>query len=381
MRVVAGVLGVAGILLILRESFETTVLPRRVTRPYRFSRGYITITWALWRFIAARLPAGKRRENFLSVFGPLSILVLFGLWVVVLVFSFALLHWGLATPINPRGPEDFGIYLYLSGVTLFTLGPGDVAATEAVGRFLTVSEAGLGLGFLAVIISYLPVLSQASSGREVAINMLDARAGSPPSVAEVLTRMAQEKNLRAAGGMLREWERWAAELLESHLSFPVLSFYRSQHDNQSWVAALTFVLDTCAVIIAAVEDADRYQAQLTFAMTRHAAVDLALISQAPPRMNPVDRLPPDRRRQLWRQLRAAGVRLRDGEAVDEKLRELRELYEPFVAALAERFLFRLPPILPDKEPVDNWQTSAWTRRAAGIGGLPVLQGETGDHFD
>jgi hypothetical protein len=169
--------------------------------------------------------------------------------------------------------------------------------------------------------------------------------------------------------------------LEGSLSFPVLSYYRSQHDNQSWVGTLTFILDTSAVLIAAVEDADRYQAQLTFAMARHAAVDLALIFQTPPRMKPADRLPPERRRQLWRQLRASGVRLRDGVAVDDKLQELRELYEPFVEALAERFLFRLPPILPEKEPVDNWQTSAWTRRAAGIGGLPVLQGETGDHFE
>jgi hypothetical protein len=237
----------------------------------------------------------------------------------------------------------------------------------------------MGFGFMAVIIGYLPVLFQAFSRREVTISLLDARAGSPPSAAQFLLRLARTERFEAVEPFLAEWERWAAELLESHLSFPVLSFYRSQHDNQSWLAALTTVLDTCAFFIAGVKGAVPYQAQLTFAMARHAAVDLALVFRTPPQAPDPDRLPAGELLRLREMLREAGLPLRDGSAFDQKLAGLRALYEPFVNALAQFLLFRLPPVVPEKQTVDNWQTSAWMRRSPGIGRLPAVDGD--DHFD
>src|SRR5262249_4912734 len=151
-----------------------------------------------------------------------------------------------------------------------------------LGRALAVVEAGIGFGFLAVIIGYLPALYQAFSRRETAISLLDARAGSPPTAGEFLRRLGLAGGAAAAEPLLAEWERWAAELLESHLSFPVLSFYRSQHDNQSWLSTLSTILDTCSVLLVGVKGAGAYQAQLTFAMARHAAVDLALVFRTPP---------------------------------------------------------------------------------------------------
>src|SRR5262249_5701683 len=153
-------------------------------------------------------------------------------------------------------------------------------------------EAGLGYGFLAVSISYLPVLYQAFSRREATISLLDARAGSPPTAGELLRRLGAARNVTGLGPcpLLVEWERWACELLETHLSYPVLGYYRSQHDNQSWVAALTCILDTSALLIAGVDGADSYQARLTFAMARHAAVDLALVTQTAPVSPQPDRL-------------------------------------------------------------------------------------------
>jgi hypothetical protein len=139
------------------------------------------------------------------------------------------------------------------------------------------------------------------------------------------------------------------------------------------------ILDTCSLVIAGVHGADPYQAQLTFAMARHTVVDLALVFRTPPR-SPPDRLPPERLSQLRTRLRAAGLVLAEGESVDAKLAELRELYEPFVNALADALLFRLPPIVPDKPPVDNWQSTAWTGRAPGFGMLPRNQG-VDEHFD
>jgi hypothetical protein len=241
-----------------------------------------------------------------------------------------------------------------------------------------VAEAGLGFGFLAVVISYLPILYQAFSHREITISLLDARAGSPPTAGELLRRQAAARSLDGLGPLLAEWERWAAELLESHLSYPVLSYYRSQHDNQSWLAALTTILDTCALVIAGVEGADGYQARLTFAMARHAVVDLALVFQTPPLPPDPDRLPPADLARLRDVLRAAGIVVRDGPAVEQALAELRALYEPFVSALAAYFLFALPPFQPAGPSVDNWQTSAWTRRSPGLGALPAADGD--DHF-
>src|SRR5262249_34012551 len=155
---------------------------------------------------------------------------------------------------GPAGEQPgLATYLYLSGTTFFTLGYGDVTPVGPFGRVLAVAESGLGFGFMAVIIGYLPVLFQAFSRREVTISLLDARAGSPPSAAQFLLRLARTERVDAVEPFLAEWERWAAELLESQLSFPVLSYYRSQHDNQSWLAALTTVLDTCAFLIAGVK--------------------------------------------------------------------------------------------------------------------------------
>jgi hypothetical protein len=369
------------ILFILAEAFETIVQPRRVTHGYRFTRLFYRQIWRLWRTLAGRLAPGRRREAFLSIFGPMSILALFGTWVVGLIFAFALLPWSLGTPLRcPDEPVDFGTYLYMSGVTFFTLGYGDVTPATWPGRLLAVTETGMGFGFLAIIIGYLPVLYQAFSTREATISMLDARAGSPPSTAQLLLRVAQARDLAAIRSFLAEWERWASELLSSHLSFPVLSYYRSQHDNQSWLAALTMILDTCALLIVAVSGADTYQAQLTFAMARHAAVDLALVFRTAPLPPDRDRLPGSRLQQLRELLVQQGLELREEAGTEAKLAELRAMYEPFVNALAQYLLFTLPPILPERQTVDNWQSSAWTRRVAGIGKLPgVAAGD--EHFD
>jgi hypothetical protein len=369
------------LVVILWDSFEVMIFPRRVTRAFRPARLYYRMSWRLWRLVACRMKRGRRRETFLSVFGPLSLLGLFATWIFFLIVGFAVLHWSLATPMHtPDEHSDFGVYWYLSGTTFFTLGYGDVTPAQPLGRFLAVVEAGLGFGFLAVIIGYLPVLFQAFSRRETTITLLDARAGSPPSAAQLLLRAAHARQVEAAGPFLEEWERWAGELLESHLSFPGLSFYRSQHDNQSWLAALTTILDTCALLLSVVRSKHAYQAQLTFAMARHAAVDLALVFKTPPHSPDPDRLPPERCHVVAKLLRDAGLELAEGEAAVKHFAELRAMYEPFVNALAEFLLLELPPLLIERTTVDNWQTTAWARRAPGIGKL-TLPPDTDEHFD
>jgi hypothetical protein len=265
--------------------------------------------------------------------------------------------------------------VYLSGTTFFTLGYGDVTPTGTSGRVIAVLEAGLGFAFLALIIGYLPVIYQAFSRREASISLLDARAGSPPSATELLRRHGQ--NIPELELLLRDWERWAADLLESHLSYPVLCYYRSQHNNQSWLTALTAILDASALVIIGIDGAPKRQAQLTFAMARHAVVDLAQIFDAAPRALTMDRLSPDELYRLRTALGAAGVKVAAGVSAEQRLSELRGMYEPFVSTLSDFLLISLPPWIPPAESFDNWQTSRWGRIA---GLMQQEQVEPKEHF-
>src|SRR5579864_1480054 len=294
MALAATICGLAVVGVILWDVFETIILPRRVTRRFRLVRLFYRYTWIPWSGVARAIRRGGRRESFLSYFGPLSLLALFVVWAVGLIFAFALLHFGAGSAISPGANEHRGFLadFYLSGTTFFTLGLGDVTPQTELARVITVMEAGIGFGFLAVVISYLPVLYGAFSRREVNISLLDARAGSPPTASELLQRHTQPQSVAALEQYFHDWETWAAELMESHLSYPVLCYFRSQHQNQSWLAALTTILDVCAVIMAAGERDLSWQARLTFAISRHAVVDLAQVMSIPPKPPDTDRLSP-----------------------------------------------------------------------------------------
>jgi hypothetical protein len=353
MKMVAAITGFAIVFVVLWDAFETIILPRRVKRKFRLTRLYYLSTWRLWSALARSFPRWKRREAYLSFFGPLSLLFLLVLWAAGLIAGFSLLHWAAGDA------ADLGTSLYFSGTNFFTLGLGDITPRTPVAKLLTVSEAGTGFAFLAIMIGYLPVIYQAFSRREINISLLDARAGSPPAAGELLRRHANEQGMEALRQLLHEWERWSAELLESHLSYPVLAYFRSQHNNQSWVAALTTILDVCALVMAGLEGACGCQAKLTFAMARHAVVDLAQIFSAPPRKPEHDRLPPADLERLRHDLSSVGLQLAKGPETDQRLRELRRMYEPYVGALSRRLLLPLPPWIKPPAQRDNWETSGW----------------------
>src|SRR5581483_1779733 len=210
-----------------------------------------------------------------------------------------------------------------------------------------------------LVVGYLPAFYQSLSRRETAITLLDARAGSPPSGLELIVRYAREGDIDGLARLLADWETWAAELLESHLSYPLLAFFRSQHDNQSWLAALTAVLDACSLVLSGIEGIPARPARLTFAIARHAAVDLCQVMVLQPCLDHADRLPPDQLANVCSALTAAGVPMRpDGEAV-RKLAQLRGSYEPYVFALSDRLLMPLPPWIPPPTAKDDWIATAW----------------------
>src|SRR6266566_4903321 len=178
---VAILVGLALIATGLWDAFETVVLPRRVSRRVRLARVFYRLTWRPYATYARRIGDDARRETYLSFYGPLSLVLLVGVWAFVLVLGFGVLIWA-------DGQGDFGTDLYLSGTTFFTLGLGDVVPHSGVARVLTVTEAGTGFGFLALVIGYLPIVYQMFARREMNVSLLDQRAGSPPTAAELLRR-------------------------------------------------------------------------------------------------------------------------------------------------------------------------------------------------
>ena len=358
-RVIA-VLGFVLIVITLWDVFETIVLPRRVTRRVRLTRLFYRFTWRPWQGIAKRIRKKRRRETLLGIYGPLSLLMLLVFWAVTVIFGFALLHWSIGSRIA-QIPSDRNFFtdLYYSGTTFFTLGLGDIAPFGAAARAVTVMEASIGFGMLALVIGYLPVLYQAFSRREVNISMLDARAGTPPTAVELLRRHQEANSMASLDEWLRDWEMWAADLMESHLSYPVLCFFRSQHDNQSWLAALSTVLDTCSLVMVGIDGLPKWQAQLTFKMARHALVDISQIFNTSPVTGDGSRLAGEQLIEMRQVLRDSGVELSNESEDDRTLGELREMYEPYTRVLSQYLLMPLPGWMPQKRASDNWQTSAW----------------------
>lgn len=356
--------GAAIFLIVLWDAFEAIILPRRVTRKFRLARLFYKSTWHTWRFLMCLVPSRKRREALLGFYGPLSLLVLVAVWAVGLVFGFGLMQYGAGSAVNATGGgPSFLTDIYLSGTTFFTLGLGDVIPRSGLARALVVTEAGFGFGFLAAVIGYLPFIYGSFSEREVDISLLDSRAGTPPTAGELLRRHSYPHGQEALRELLKDWERWSAELMESHLSYPVLAYFRSQHDNQSWIASLTAILDTCALVMVGIEGACEKQAGLTFAIARHAVADLSQVFGTAPKTLPQDRLPREELRHIRDILAQNGLKLRDGDEADLRLDELRRMYEPFVHSLAAYLNQTLPPWIPQKKGKDNWQTSAWGRSA------------------
>jgi len=389
-NIFVGVVGGVIIFVVLLDAFETVVLPRRVTRHFRITAWFYRRTWIPWIRIARAIKSPSRRQNFLGYFGPLSLILLLFFWAAGLILGFALLQHGIGGHEHLGGEAiTFGKILYHSGETFFTLGYGDIVPTSGWARALSVAEAGMGFAFLGVVIGYIPVVYSSFSRREIQISMLDAQAGSPPTATELLVRLVGRTDgphldQRVLDEVLRAWERWSAELLESHISYPVLSFFRSQHSNQSWLGALTIMLDVSSLVLTGIEGIHPGQAKLTFAMARHAAVDLAQLVNARYVPDAPERLPESDLHGLRETLNNAGLKLRSDDAARQKLERLRSMYEPYVHSTSLNLMLSLPPWRYSEKGKDNWQSGPWDRviqaRSLGALGHAAVVPRIDDHF-
>lgn len=363
---------ICGVLLlgvVLLDAFQSIILPRRPVGRFRITRLFFLATWRPWRAVTSRLGPRSLRDHLYSIYGPLSLLILFFVWALLLTLGFALIFFGLhvafhdETQSTPMHWPHFRSCLYVSGTTLFTLGMGDVTPVTGLARLLTVLEAGIGLAFIALVIGYVPLLYSTFSQREVLVALLDARAGSPPTAAELLLRHSFDEGPLVLRQLLADWERWCAEVLETHISYPILCYYRSQHDNQSWLAALVAVLDTCALLITMMDGERTRQAQLTFAIGRHTLVDLVHVLhlealEANLRHAPLTRLQDQELGQLCAALEGTGFSPCDDFESRERLCALRKLYEPYACALADNLRLTMPSWVAP--PAAARQNDAWT---------------------
>lgn len=366
MQILTLIGGIACLFFALLDAFQTVILPRRATGRFRITRIFYIVTWAPWSWLSSRIKDERKRETMLSIYGPLSLVLLIVIWASALVVGFALIFYSQGSPfLDPLG-RTVGLRsdMYVSGTTLFTLGLGDVVPQQYIIRDLVILEAGMGLGFVAVVIGYFPVLYGAFSRREVSISLLDARAGSPPTAVELLQRHSFDGGNAALIVLLEEWERWSAELLESHISYPLLCYFRSQHTHQSWLGALTAILDTCALLISGVQEHPARQAQLTFAMARHALVDLAQVFSRTPIKDMADRLPEDQFRLVYDKMCQSGVRLCRDAHSSVRLLQMRQLYEGYAESLSRYLCMSLPPWVAEHPHKDNWLSVARLRAEA-----------------
>jgi len=268
------ILGIVVVFYILNDVFQSVVVPRPTPARYRLTRWVVRPGWRTWRALGLRARSSGQRERVLGVFAPLVVVVLLVLWLSGLVAGFGLIFYGLRTHLHPV-VQDFPTALYFSGTSVLTIGFGDFVATSGLARLLALAAGGTGLGTIALAISFLFSLYGSFQRREILIVTLDARAGAPPSGVNLLETMAKLGMVDELPRLFGEWEKWGAEVLDSHLAYPVLAYFRSSHDNESWVSALGAVLDATTLVLTTVVDGPRGPAKMMFAMGTHLVEDLA----------------------------------------------------------------------------------------------------------
>jgi hypothetical protein len=359
-----GFLGAILLLLMLAEYFSTFLLPQRVKRDPRIARGLFRTIWRPWRWMAARFFSPRTADTMLGVAGPLGLLTILALLSTGVIVGFCCLYWAVSSHLGTAHPSDFGQDFYFSGATFFSAST-PAEPGRAAGKILQALEAANGLVFLAIAIGYLPALFQAFSRRETAVSRLDPRAGSPPTAGALLERSSQRGGWRELNDYLAEWETWVAELMETHLSYPILGYFRSQHVNQNWLAALTTVSDACAYTIAYGPYEESEAAELTFRIGRHALADLAYVFDPRGTRNAKaerQRLTDEALNQLRASLENSGLHSDEGEDAARRLEELRASYEPFAIVLSNQLRLPLPDWLPREDVQEYWRLALHPRR-------------------
>lgn len=345
MKVALVIAGIAMILFVAHDVFDGMLVPGRMKRRFGFVPFYFHAGWTVWAKVARKIKAEQRRERALRIFGPLALVILIAFWVLVLLAGFALIQ---VASTGGRWPDAFFEALYETGSRMFTLGAGDSANHNPMSKLLAVLEAASGLGVVTMTISYLPVLYQLFSRRETHVILLDERAGSPVTAYSLLRNHARGDALPALEHLLADWEGWAAELVNSHVSYPMLNYYRSSPGDQAWLTGVAVVMDTCALRIAGIGDFSAFQAEATLSICIAALDSIAQMIKISPSERTPGRVSESEFQLLNGRLYNDGVsRTQSGDW--KRLSAVISIYEPLLAAIAGFLCIELPVWVPAKE--------------------------------
>ena len=269
--IIAGVLLVAWI---LADIFFAVLVPRPVGASGRLSALYVRFLWPRWRAIGFSIGDIERRDSFFGVFAPFTLITLLALWEASLILGFALIFFGLQDQLKPP-LQSFGEAFYFAGTAFTTIGFGDYVGMTPATRLISIWAGATGLSIVAVVLTYLFSIISAFQRREIKVLMTDARAGAPPSGVAFLVSHAELKIRGDMAAAFVDMQAWAAEILDSHLSYPILFYFRSTHDNASWIASLGATLDAATLLITTVDGEPAGQAALLVELGTHATHDIA----------------------------------------------------------------------------------------------------------
>lgn len=323
------VVGVVTVVVVVVDVALTLVVTWGGPAAWRPTRRFYRISWRMWSAIGRRMENVDRQQQFLGIYAPLSLLVLLALWLVALLLGWSLVWLGLRDQLP--GVDDAGAAIYYSGVVLLTIGFGDITSTGTAARMLTLAEAATGLASLALVISYLPVLYGAYGRREARLLTLDLPTGERITPATLVVSQAPDGDLDALYRFFTTWEQWVAEVLESHTSYPMLAFFRSQHRGQSWITALGVVLDAASLTAALVPGAEERAPFFVFRRARRAIDEIAHRLSPPPVADTFLSRPAFD--VAYALLRDGGLPLRPADEGWSRLSELRPTYGSRLQAL------------------------------------------------
>lgn len=338
-RTVEIVLGIFLVLAVLVDVFESVVVPRP-TPGLRASSFLARVTWPAWRRVALSGRLAERRERLLADYAPLFLVALLLAWVVGLAVGYGLVLHALRDEIRPR-PDDVGTAIYFAATSLFAIGFGDVVASEGAARLVAIAAAASGLFVVALSIAFLFSLFASFQRREALVVTLDERAGAPPSGVRLLETYATHGMVDDLTRTFAAWEVWAAEVLDSHISYPILAWFRSTHDNESWISALGAMLDASTLVVTTIDGVPTGPARMLWAIGNHVVEDFTQFFRLPSEPGAgVEREEFDAARAT---LAAAGYRLRAPEESWRAFVEVRASYAASLNALAQNWA--VPPAL------------------------------------
>jgi len=274
MEIVAFLAGVVCLGLVLWDVFETIVVPRPTPSQLRLGRHLVPWTWRAWRWLGERARTGLGRDLFYGLYAPFAAVLLLAAWIFLLIVGYGLILYAIRDQLYPV-PTNFGTVLYFAAASVLTVGYGDVIPVGPAARFLALAGAATGLGLVALVITFLFSLFGSYQRRERLVVALSARAKSPPSAVTLLENYVRLGLVDQLPALFAEWERWSAEVLDSHVAYPLLGYFRSSHDNLSWVSALGAMLDAAALVLTTVRDVPRGQAELMKRVGAHFVEDLS----------------------------------------------------------------------------------------------------------